>query len=206
MNAIYNDIKNIEVSKNNCFTLLKYIFAFYIVFHHFLVITSHVDYINPGIFVNGFFIISGFLIFNSYIHNNDLKLYAQKRIKRIYPPYFITILFCVILGLTITSLDCKSFIFSPITWKYITSNLLFLNLLMLLLSLLVALILELHVLLYWFETYFLCHLIFLFFFTISLVSSLISVVISLRSNNNMPILILYISELFIHKVILIFIS
>ena len=127
MNANYYDFKNIEVNKNNCFTLLKYIFAFYIVFHHFLVITSHVDYINPGIFVNGFFIISGFLIFNSYIHNNDLKLYAQKRIKRIYPPYFITILFCVILGLTITSLDCKSFIFSPITWKYITSNLLFLN-------------------------------------------------------------------------------
>ena len=127
MNANYYDFKNIEVNKNNCFTLLKYIFAFYIVFHHFLVITSHVDYINPGIFVNGFFIISGFLIFNSYINNNDLKLYAQKRIKRIYPPYFITILFCVILGLTITSLDCKSFIFSPITWKYITSNLLFLN-------------------------------------------------------------------------------
>ena len=127
MNANYYDFKNIEVNKNNCFTLLKYIFAFYIVFHHFLVITSHVDYINPGIFVNGFFIISGFLIFNSYIHNNDLKLYAQKRIKRIYPPYFITILFCVILGLTITSLDYKIYIFSPLTWKYITSNLLFLN-------------------------------------------------------------------------------
>ena len=127
MNANYYDFKNIEVNKNNCFTLLKYIFAFYIVFHHFLVITSHVDYINPGIFVNGFFIISGFLIFNSYIHSNELKLYAQKRIKRIYTPYFITILFCVILGLTITSLDYKIYIFSPLTWKYITSNLLFLN-------------------------------------------------------------------------------
>lgn len=127
MNANYYDFKNIEVNKNNCFTLLKYVFAFYIVFHHFLVITSHVDYINPGIFVNGFFIISGFLIFNSYIHSNELKLYAQKRIKRIYPPYFITILFCVILGLTITSLDYKIYIFSPLTWKYITSNLLFLN-------------------------------------------------------------------------------
>ena len=127
MNAIYNDIKNIEVSKNNCFTLLKYIFAFYIVFHHFLVITSHVDYINAGIFVNGFFIISGFLIFNSYIHSSDIKLYAQKRIKRIYPSYFITIIFCVILGLAITSLDYKSYIFSSLTWKYITSNLLFVN-------------------------------------------------------------------------------
>lgn len=127
MNANYYDFKNIEVNKNNCFTLLKYVFAFYIVFHHFLVITSHVDYVNPGIFVNGFFIISGFLIFNSYIHSNELKLYAQKRIKRIYTPYFITILFCVILGLTITSLDYKIYIFSPLTWKYITSNLLFLN-------------------------------------------------------------------------------
>lgn len=83
--------------------------------------------VQRHLFVNGFFIISGFLTFNSYIRRPDIKSFATKRVRRILPAYIFTVLFCFITGLTFTTLPAHSFLTDTATWRYLFFNLIFLN-------------------------------------------------------------------------------
>ena len=117
-----------HVSAPNCFTLVRYIFAFCIFCNHLCFTTGNeIFLINGGVFVTGFFIISGFLTFNNYIKAPDVKLFVKKRIRRIVPAYVLAVLFCFLLGLTLTTLPSGDFLANPQTWKYLLANLCFLN-------------------------------------------------------------------------------
>lgn len=50
-----------------------------------------------GLAVNGFFVISGFLITASYISSCDPVSYLKKRVTRIYPGFLVAYLLCIIL-------------------------------------------------------------------------------------------------------------
>lgn len=82
---------------------------------------------SSTVFVDGFFIISGFLTFNSFIHNPDVKSYALRRLKRIYPAYGIAILICFLIGMCLTELPLADFLSRGETYRYLVANLLFCN-------------------------------------------------------------------------------
>jgi peptidoglycan/LPS O-acetylase OafA/YrhL len=76
--------------------------------------------------VQGFFVISGFLMFQSYTRSNDLLVYFEKRFRRIYPAYFVVIISSVLLGSLLTNLTIYEY-FSNNVIKYLIANLSFLN-------------------------------------------------------------------------------
>lgn len=129
MYRINEDITT-EVRKENCFDFLRYFFAFMLILAHFCTLTGSDQYwfIVGGMRVKAFFTITGFLVTYSFIRRNcDIIQYAKKRFVRIVPAYAINIVFCLILGLCITTLAKSDFIQSLQTWKYFISNIFMLN-------------------------------------------------------------------------------
>ena len=83
--------------------------------------------ISGGLRVKVFFIMSGFLIFYSYIKNPNLKNYIRKRTKRILPPYLLVVILCFIIGSFITNLRITEYLQSGESYSYLINNILFLN-------------------------------------------------------------------------------
>ena len=118
--------------KNN-FDLLRLFFAFIVVFGHIIALT-HVSefqkfkyYFDTYLSVTAFFCISGFLIAKSYASTNSLKKYFVKRAARLLPAYITVIFVCAVcLGL-ISTYTLKEYYSHHQLYKYITSNLFFLN-------------------------------------------------------------------------------
>lgn len=77
--------------------------------------------------VQAFFVISGFLIFQSYDRSSTLSSYSAKRIRRIMPGYVTVILACAILLALTSSLALPGYLANPGLWKYLVANLVFLN-------------------------------------------------------------------------------
>lgn len=116
------------INRTNNFTLLRYILALCIFCNHLCYTMGEEIFLcNGAVFVYAFFAISGILVFNSYVRTGNLKHFAMKRFLRIYPAYFICILFCLMLGGALTTLPLKEFVSHPETLKYAMANLCFLN-------------------------------------------------------------------------------
>lgn len=118
----------IKVSSPNSFDVLRYFFAFSLVLVHFctLVDVPQFWFVSGGTRVKAFFIITGFLVLYSGQHS-DLRTYARKRACRILPAYTACIVLCFVLGMFLTQLPLAQFLRSADTWKYLASNLVFLN-------------------------------------------------------------------------------
>jgi len=118
--------------KHNNFDFLRLLFAFIVVFAHAQILTgmeelkSITQFLSAEIAVKGFFVISGFLIFMSYEKSKDIKSYAIKRFRRIYPAYFTIVILCAF-GLSIISTAPLKDYFSYDLLKYLLSNLTFMN-------------------------------------------------------------------------------
>lgn len=117
----------------NCFDFLRFLFAINVLLAHLSELSQHQDlkflshFSNPNIGINGFFVISGFLIAKSYVNTSSLKEYFVKRAKRILPAYIVVIVFSV-LFFSLFSTHNYSDYFSDInTYKYAWWNLIFLN-------------------------------------------------------------------------------
>jgi peptidoglycan/LPS O-acetylase OafA/YrhL len=114
-------------SRENNFDLLRLLFAYLVLFYHANVLfaigfTSSL-FDLPGVAVDGFFIISGFLIAWSFERDRRLFGYGVRRLFRIYPLYFVVVTSqLVILWL----LDGGGVKLSEAA-KYYGANLLFLN-------------------------------------------------------------------------------
>lgn len=129
MNNLLNESSKNLLKKGNSFDFLRYFFAVSLIIVHFCTLTNSNQFwlISGTTRVKAFFIMSGFLVFYSYIKREDLKDYIKKRIRRILPPYLLVILLCVLLGLFITNISIKDYLTSKDTYKYILANLSFLN-------------------------------------------------------------------------------
>ena len=122
------DLLSYHVSQRNCFTLIRYIFAFCIFCNHLCFTTGNpIFLVNGGFFVTGFFIISGFLTFNNYIKTPDVRVFTLKRVRRICPAYMLAVLSCFVLGMVLTTHSLGDFLSNPQTWKYLGANICFLN-------------------------------------------------------------------------------
>ncbi len=54
--------------------------------------------LSSQVAVEAFFVVSGFLIFMSYEKSADIRKYAVKRARRIYPAYVAVVVLCALLG------------------------------------------------------------------------------------------------------------
>jgi peptidoglycan/LPS O-acetylase OafA/YrhL len=70
---------------------------------------------------------SGCLIVASYENRSSLIHYIEKRARRILPAYWAALAFTLVIGVIFTSLPRAGFLRSVDTWKYVLSNITFLN-------------------------------------------------------------------------------
>lgn len=84
-------------------------------------------FFDPNFAVRGFFAISGFLVTRSYLGSQNIWVYLEKRLRRIYPAYVATVALCLGVGASVTALSLSDFFASPQTLRYLWSNLAFLN-------------------------------------------------------------------------------
>jgi peptidoglycan/LPS O-acetylase OafA/YrhL len=84
------------------------------------------EYCSPHFPVKTFFVISGLLIYRSYLRSSSVRSYLSKRARRIYPGYFAVIV-ATAFGLYFLSSDSAHHYFGSGFWKYFGANLLFLN-------------------------------------------------------------------------------
>ena len=88
---------------------------------------SYLSIIDSFIAVSGFFVISGFLITLSYDRSRNLKDYFIKRARRLLPAYILIIILCAFGLSLISSLSLNNYFCNGSFYKYIFSNLTFLN-------------------------------------------------------------------------------
>lgn len=99
-------VATVHANRNNNFNFLRLLFAS-------LVIVSHAPELRDGnrsreiltrifgsisfgeLAVDGFFLLSGYLIVQSWHHGPELGSFFSKRIRRIYPAFIIASLFCI---------------------------------------------------------------------------------------------------------------
>jgi peptidoglycan/LPS O-acetylase OafA/YrhL len=121
------------MNNKNCFDFLRFFFAANIVLAHLCELSQNksleflANFSNSSIAVQGFFIISGFLVAKSYTNTPSLKKYFIKRAKRILPAYVVVLLFSAI---TLSFFSSFSFVdyFTDINvYQYLGWNAIFLN-------------------------------------------------------------------------------
>jgi len=118
----------------NNFDLTRLLLAILVVFEHAYLVglqplrTSFLGIpIDAHIAVQGFFVVSGYLIFQSWERSSDWREYFVKRVRRIYPAYFTVVVAMAVIGVFFTSRDVVGY-FTSIEWvRYLISNLAFLN-------------------------------------------------------------------------------
>jgi peptidoglycan/LPS O-acetylase OafA/YrhL len=122
-----------KIENRNCFDFLRIFFCVNIVLSHLAELSQHksllflFDYVSALHGVQGFFVISGFLVAKSYTTTPSLKHYFIKRAKRILPAYFF-IIFLAAFGLFFFSKTNFSEYYLNFDFlKYIAWNLIFMN-------------------------------------------------------------------------------
>lgn len=119
-----------DVRRNNL-DLLRLLFSYAVIYYHCIVL-SGVDVRPIPLFysvdtaVQGFFLVSGYLVFSSYERSSTLASYFSKRARRICPAYFFIII-AAAFGLYSVSQASTAEYFGVGWLKYVAANLTFLN-------------------------------------------------------------------------------
>ena len=121
-----------KINVNN-FDFLRVVFALTVAFAH-LIELSDLEilkplkiYFNTRLAIDGFFIVSGFLIAKSYENTATIKEYIIRRAKRIIPAYAVVILISAHLFSVISTNSLYDYFSNIQFWKYLTANLSFQN-------------------------------------------------------------------------------
>ena len=117
----------------NSLDFLRFAFAFIVLLVHAYEISENKvlapikSYLDSGVAVQAFFVISGFLIVMSYERSKSVLDYLAKRAQRIYPAYFFVVLACAGFGVFLSTHPPQEYFLSPGWFKYLAANLAFLN-------------------------------------------------------------------------------
>lgn len=114
-----------RLSRDNNMPVIRYILSICILTDH-VALLANVD-LPITLYVGGFFTISGFLIFTAFQKDPVVKSYAEKRVRRLFPPYCNIVLMCALLMVFISSLNWWQYYSDLGFWEYLGSNLIFLN-------------------------------------------------------------------------------
>lgn len=90
----------------NNFNLLRLLFALFVIAYHLVVLSGVTEWgalqgplsLLAEIGVQGFFVLSGYLVYASLDRSGSVGLYAEKRFRRLYPAYAVVIIFCAAAG------------------------------------------------------------------------------------------------------------
>ena len=127
------------VSSHNNFDFLRFFLAALVIFSHSFPLlygskeweplyraTGH--QVEAGaVAVDGFFVISGFLIAQSWVRGRGLWDFVKKRFLRIYPGFAVALLFCVLVVGPLAGVNLATYFRDPATYKFFWSPLLLWN-------------------------------------------------------------------------------
>ncbi len=122
-----------KIPDKNNFDCIRLLLAFSVCFAHLGEVSGVsafyplANYFYSGIAVDCFFVLSGFLIFRSFNRSSSIRSYLNKRVRRIYPAYLTVILAGAFLLPLFFSGDAETILLSNEWWRYLFSNLAFLN-------------------------------------------------------------------------------
>src|SRR5271157_4731587 len=110
-----------NIYRNNTLDVLRLISAVFVIFHHSYPLTG-----NPSMFaylgtiaVSTFFVISGYVIAQSWFSDPTPLKFFWKRMLRLVPGLAAVLIFTIfIIGPINTSLPLKEYFFNINTWKY----------------------------------------------------------------------------------------
>jgi len=118
-----------QKSKYNNFDLLRLILASMVMVSHFVLLTKaplhSFIFFYPNFAVQAFFVISGYLIYGSFVRAPVLLPYAIRRVCRIYPLYAVAVI--VQAALMILLLPGSIFSYMAEVARYLVANLAFAN-------------------------------------------------------------------------------
>lgn len=81
---------------------------------------SGISLASTGLYI--FFALSGYLVFKSLARDPRGSRFVAARLLRIYPGSVVSVLFCVALGASLSTLPPPEFWRSPVTWSYLAHN------------------------------------------------------------------------------------
>lgn len=95
----------------NNFHLLRLIFAAMVAVYHLLLLPGLPDWtllaghaaLGAELGVQGFFVLSGFLVAGSLERSTSLAVYAEKRVRRLYPAYAVVVIGCALAALAVSA-------------------------------------------------------------------------------------------------------
>lgn len=100
------------MEKKNNFNILRLIFSSFVIISHSYPLTGNEEFFHKysnhqvdlgSLSVNIFFIISGFLIFNSLFHSKSILNYLWKRTLRLFPALFIMLIITMVIILFVNT-------------------------------------------------------------------------------------------------------
>lgn len=114
---------------DNNLDIVRYYLSFAVLFAHFAELTGSTNYFPTSSYtaVGGFFMLSGFLVFYSYLRSRSLAQYFRRRAQRILPPYIAIVLLCAVAGVLVSNLPAAQYFSSSQFWQYLGANLTFAN-------------------------------------------------------------------------------
>lgn len=110
--------------------IVRYILALAVIIAHFGTFTGTTVWFPVSSYnaVGGFFALSGFLIYGSYLRRpGDIRGYLRRRARRLLPSYWATVLLAALLLVFVSTLSASAYFSSSGFWKYLAANLTFLN-------------------------------------------------------------------------------
>lgn len=115
------------IPQPNNMGMVRYLLAITVVISHFTELCGYRNFwpISSYDAVGGFFALSGFLIFGSYIRNPKPLRFIRSRCRRILPAYWTTVIFFAVVLVFLSTAD--HYFGSAGFWKYFVSNMLFMN-------------------------------------------------------------------------------
>lgn len=118
-----------QIDRANNMDVVRYYLCLCIIINHFNVLNESSLPNLPRIFdeVGCFFAISGFLMFASFEKRPGIKQYFVHRLRRILPPYILIVLLATFGLSCLSTLPLYDYFTSPGLYKYLVSNLLFMN-------------------------------------------------------------------------------
>lgn len=123
--------RTVQFEKNNI-DFLRLILASVVALFHTYVLTGIPSFqifqkdFSADFAVKGFFVISGMLVYRSYLRSSSLRSYFEKRARRIYPGYITVVLVCAFGLFALSTASLRQY-FGFGFWKYLAINSVFLT-------------------------------------------------------------------------------
>jgi len=122
-----------DIDKKNNLGFVRFYLAFMVFVAHFFELSQVTDIaflargVHSVLAVQLFFMLSGFFSISSFERSTSSISFLKKRFFRIYPAYGLVVFSSFLFLSFISTLGIAAYFQSPMTWKYVSANLVFAN-------------------------------------------------------------------------------